>query len=73
MKTINLNDDFHTALMVVKSDTGAAVRFQVHVAIREYFERYHPHLVPVLKGDEPDEALEPAPFENRSVNHDTSG
>jgi hypothetical protein len=64
-KTINLNSNYHTALEVVKKETGASLRFQVHVAIKAHFERYHPHLVPVLNGGDVDEALEPKPFQNK--------
>lgn len=52
-KSIKLNENFHTALAVIKKDTGAAIRFSVHIAIRAHIERYYPHLIPVLKGEEP--------------------
>ena len=61
---IHLNKNYITALKVVKDEKDASIRFQVHTAIREHFERYHPHLVPVLNGGEPDDTLEPAPFKN---------
>lgn len=63
-KTINLNENYHTALATHKKETGANMRFVVHLALQLYFERYAPDLVAVLKGDEPDESKALEPFKN---------
>lgn len=63
-RTIKLNEDYHAALKAHKNETGANMRFVVHLALRMYFERYAPHLVAVTKGNEQDDSKKPEPFKN---------
>lgn len=63
-KTVNLSEHYHTALAMHKMETGANMRFVIHLALRLYFERFAPHLVAVLGGGEADESKRLEPFEN---------
>ena len=51
-KTIKLDAPFHAALKAIKQDTGAALRFSVHIAIRMYVERYFPEYLYIVKGED---------------------
>ena len=63
-KSTYINVNYHKALQIVKSETGASMHHSIHVAIRKLLEDYHPHIVPVLSGGIVDDGQRLEPFRN---------